>query len=126
MQRFAVALALTAILGGCARAPLGEPSTSSAIGEHSAVVPDTMAVKQMGDSYLMLALVEMKGEQVPMQVFAADCERKQGSILKAHSLWDAYEKDALLNGPSPKDKVFTQLCNAGLPVARAMQRGVKF
>jgi hypothetical protein len=117
MTRFAIAATLAAVLGACASSPIGEQPT---------LVPGTMAVRQMGESYLMLGLVEVKGEQIPMQVFAADCEQKQGSILKAHSLWDAYEKDARLNGPSSKDRVFTQLCEEGLPRARAMQRGLRF
>jgi len=112
MKHLAIAVALTAVLGGCASSP---------IGEHSNLVPGSMVVEPFGSSYAILALVETKGEHVPMKVLATRCEQRHGDILKAHSLWDAYENDALLNGPAPKDKLFTQLCSEGMPVAYAME-----
>lgn len=112
MKRFAIAIALTAVLAGCANSP---------IGEYSNLVPGTLAVQPIGNSYSILALVETGGKHVPMKVLATRCEQRQGDILKADSLWAAYEKDALLNGPAPKDKLFTQLCNEGMPVAYAME-----
>jgi hypothetical protein len=112
MKRFAIAIALAAALGGC---------SSSPISEHSNLVPGTMVVQPIGNSYSILALVETRGGRVPMKVLATRCEKKHGDILKADSLWDAYEADALLNGPAAKDQLFTQLCNEGMPVANAME-----
>ena len=112
MKRFAIAIALAAVLGGCASSP---------IGEHSNMVPGTMVVQPIGNSYAILALVETRDGRVPMKVLATRCEQKRGDILKAHSLWDAYEQDALLNGPAAKDQLFTQLCIEGMPVANAME-----
>jgi hypothetical protein len=85
------------------------------------IVPGTVSVRPIGTNYQITALIEAGGDRKQVYIYATDCQDGH-----ARHIWDGnislgtLAENALLNGNTPKDKMFTQLCNEGLPLAHAM------
>jgi hypothetical protein len=85
------------------------------------IVPGTVSVRPIGTNYQITALIEAGGDRRQVYIYATDCQDGH-----ARYIWDGnislgtLAQDALLTGTTPKDKMFTQLCNEGLPLAHAM------
>lgn len=67
------------------------------------------------------ALVQSGDDRKPVWVFATDCfADKHGDIRDGSTTLETVATNALLDGNTPKDKFFTQICYQGEPALREM------
>jgi hypothetical protein len=112
MKQVVIALAVAATLSGCA---------SIVERDDAQIVPGTVSVRPYGMNYKISALVEASGDRKPVEIVATDCEKGHADyIWDGSAILESVAKNAILNGNTPKDKMFTQLCKQGYPLAQAM------
>jgi hypothetical protein len=83
--------------------------------ETVALIPETVNWRPWGMNYQIEGLVQdSKGERVTVTTFGTDCLEGYGS-LNAKPSQSGDSGKALMNGPTKRDNIFTQLCNSAIP-----------
>lgn len=100
----------TLLVGGCATT-----AHDVVTGGKATVIPGTVNVRPYGSNYMLSALVEVGGERKRFETFATDCQKEQGALRSSGR--DVYIDNNILNGPKPSDKLFTEICEQGMPEA---------
>src|SRR5258708_5426901 len=91
---------------------------------HAELIEGSIAIFRIQgnpDNATISALVVVEGQRRAVEVFASSCSQGVGSIeLKESEDWVRTEfsvSNLLVNGRSPSDRLFAQICKIGLPKA---------
>lgn len=111
------------VLAGCVAPPRSEIAAG-----HATLIPNTVSVETFGYNYKLTGIVDLKGERVGMQTMATDCAKGTGSLRSTTFVgngwtgggWIEFE-NLIAAGNTPPDKLFHDICAAGLPTANAME-----
>lgn len=107
----------TLLVGGCATT-----ATEVATGGKATVIPGTVTVEPHGRNFKISALVDVGGERKRFETFATYCQKEQGALMGSGGR-DVYIDNNILNGPKPSDRLFTEICEQGMPEAYRRYNG---
>jgi hypothetical protein len=114
LRKIILTLALTGIAAGC----VSTPSSRISVGkEQVKLIPETVAVRPFGLNLEISGVVEISGERYKVATYGSDCGDKHGDVKVGES-YDRI-KNAIYNGTTPGDRLFTDLCDKGYPKAKA-------
>ena len=115
--KIASILTLGFILSGC--------SSSGPIkrGEYR-LFPETITVSRFGGNYKISAAIEIAGKRNVVVTTAWDCTDRRGELYFGQMLSNDSITNVILNGPEQADKLFTQICAAGVPIALNIEDGL--
>ena len=114
MKNLVIAVAVAAALTGCA---------GVAESAELQIVPGTISARPFLRDYGISALLTDGDQRLPIDVFASACQNGYGEMFSA-DFREKVAKNAVLNGNTVGDQIFTQLCKEGLPLARAIDAKV--
>lgn len=83
--------------------------------------PETVSVRPFGNNYTISAGIDIAGKRNTIATFWPDCLKKYGDIYVGRALSDDKIEGVRFNGTDPADRLFTELCQAGMPIAKRME-----
>lgn len=93
--------------------------------DEARIVPGTVSAQPNGLEYQITALTEAGGNRQPVYILATDCRYGHArNILAGSAGLETAAGHVLLNGDRPEDRMFTQLCNEGMPLVLALDNRV--
>ncbi len=112
--KIACTLTLGIILAGCSSTgPIKK-------GEYK-LFPETVSVSPFGNNYTIAAGIDLAGKRNTVVTFYGDCSKRYGSVYIGRALSDDRLENLRLGGSDPADRLFAQLCQAGVPIADRME-----
>lgn len=112
--KIAYALTIGFILAGCSST--GPIKT----GEYQ-LFPETVSVSPFGNNYTITAGIDLAGKRNTIATFYGDCSKRYGDLYIGRVLSNDRLENLRVGGSDPADKLFTQLCQAGVPIANRME-----
>lgn len=115
-----------AVLHGCATTPRDEIARGRA-----QLIPDSVSIEPWGLNYKVKGVVELKGARVGLQTWATDCQKGKGSLKSTDFVssggtsgsWIGFN-ELTATGTTAPDKLFHDICAAGLRLAYAAEAGL--
>ena len=108
------------LVGGCATT-----THDRIVSGKATLIPGTVEVEPEGRNLAISALVDGPGGRKSVKVFATDCHAKRGTIFPDGYGEGGVVDNNMLNGPTAGDKLFTELCQQGMPQAYRLVEGAR-
>ena len=119
-------IAAVAVLHGCATTPRDQIAAGRA-----RLIPDSVTIEPWGLNYKVKGVVELKGERVGLQTWATDCQKGKGSLKSTDFVSNGWTggswigfNELTATGTAAPDKLFRDICAAGLRLAFAAEAGL--
>jgi hypothetical protein len=115
-----LALAVSA-LWGCAT-----PRSEIAAGQ-ATLIPNSVSANPFGLNYKLSGIVDLKGRRISFWTWATDCSKGTGALESTvNYVLDVPREEVIfdnliLTGSTPPDRLFHDICAAGLPLATAQE-----
>ena len=95
-------------LAGCAISPKASLEAGEAKLMAGTVTVDVISIK---------GIVEVKGKRTGVQTYISDCRNGHGNLRVDAIPYAEYVPNVVASQTSPADRVFSELCQQGLPIA---------